>query len=155
MVLLSFSIPGLEEKILSGEKRRTMRPVIKNGKPNQKWLRVYEKWTNELQSFLVTKDSFTPLKKVTRIPLSLWWKSRSKTNRHKIMDTQLTNITKKKLGDLTEKEWKTDGFNDGPTWTYRDAGLTWFARTYKIALENNDLNYSDEILNFEVYIIEW
>ena len=61
---------------------------------------------------------------------------------YKMFDAVLVNITKKKLGALTEEEWQLDGFAD------RDDGTDWFIDTYKL---KNIL----ECINFEVYIIEF
>jgi hypothetical protein len=90
----------------------------------------------------------------------------------KLADAVLVNITKRTLGSLTEAEWRADGFEplehtiedehgnlDVVMLPARDRGLTWFANMYGNVqgYEFCRLNSiaQQEILNFEVYIIEW
>lgn len=78
---------------------------------------------------------------------------------HKLADAVLTNMTKRTLGSLSVEEFRLDGFTCDltilPRFTERNVGLHWFAETYKIKECKADFVYSDELLNFEVYIIEW
>jgi len=80
--------------------------------------------------------------------------------KRKLFDAVLTNITKRTLGSLSEEEWKSDGFNDTMYLTARDAGLDWFGNTYKISHfcdlnSGRIVNPPDQLLNFEVFIIEF
>jgi hypothetical protein len=170
MVVLSFSV--LKEKVLNGQKSRTMRAVAINGKENKKWFRTYNKFlnlqeTNRLNAkHVFIGGDYYKYKVVDGkkyIPLQIYWKARSPKH-EKLFDAILVNIQKKKLGELTEKEWRLDGFENGPVWTHQDAGFEWFSKTYKIPLWNelrliadpdSEAVYSDEIVNFEVYIVEF
>jgi hypothetical protein len=112
MVILSFSIDALYEKIWRGTKTRSMRPRFYGGKENSKWGAVYKKFQN-----------------YERIWIDLYWKSRSKTNRQKFFIAELTTIEIKKLGELTLEEAQADGFE---SW---EECRNWFQKTYKIPAE--------------------
>ena len=72
---------------------------------------------------------------------------------YKMFDAVLVNITKKKLQDLSIDEWKLDGFQDNTE------GFTWFSETYDLCLWADkgvdSARFHPEVLNFEVYIIEF
>ena len=152
MVLLSFSMPGLEEKIRDGTKKRTMRPVREGD--NALWTRIEAQFHHYQKDPLVGMVTYFKGQKIDivakPIHLQLYWKSRSKQG-HKIMDAVLTKITKKKLGKLTEEEWKLDGFSNEEhvislagnpkilDCKYADNGLQFFAETYHLPyFENED-----------------
>jgi hypothetical protein len=139
MVVLSFSV--LKDKVLSGEKTRTMRAVSINGHPNKKWAAVYTKWTNH------QRDDPMDHKPLV-IPLQVYWKARSPAH-EKLFDAKLVNITRRELGGLSLEEWQKDGFA-----TTLD-GLNWFAKTYFKHFDPRDENDWAHVAAFEVYIIEF
>lgn len=102
MVVLNFSV--LKEKILSGNKSRTMR------------LSTSRKWIESYRNF---KDG-------KKVKLQIYWKTNPNANGEFLFDAVLTHIEKKKLKDLTLEEWKRDGF------TSIEEGLNWFKMIYKI-----------------------
>lgn len=171
MTILNFTVDFAKAKILSGEKQRTMRPVREN--PNSVWNRLYEKWQNRTIPLLKEKNPRFPLQIWWQQRSRKWecpicghkfipnkeemayykcvrcLQPMAKPEAHKLCDAVLTNITKKRLGDLTEEEWKADGFEPEDTfYTARDVGLEWFAHTY-------NTKSLDEVKNFWVYIIEF
>lgn len=139
MVVLSFSV--LKDKVLDGTKTRTMRRA-----GSKRWAQVYHLW--------IDNDQQNPM--APRINLQVYWKQRSPEQAF-LFNAVLKNITKKKLGDLTEEEWLADGFQaniftspyngESITYTAKDNGIRWFTNTYRLK--------ENEPLNFEVFIIEF
>jgi len=185
MVVLSFSV--YKDKVMDGSKTRTMRAVLKDGHVNQKWYSVYKKWGivqawlnqsphwNGKRTYVWDYHNTTGQKYRLYIenPLKLhiYWKARSPQH-EKLFDAVLTNITKKRLGELTEDEWIADGFK-ADIWnpnietacqTQMEPremtsaainGLNWFSNTYNLGFDWENTGPSPELLNFEVYIIEF
>lgn len=133
MVVTSFSIDKLWDRILLGTKTQTMRPVwvkdekTKELRPNKKWQAVQDK-----------------IKRDIPVELNLGWKTRSKTG-FMFCNMDCVSCETKVLGDLTLDEWKADGFES------ITEGFEWFGKTYAYYKELPNPTLAD----FEVYKIKW
>lgn len=142
-----------------------------------RWSAVYADWQILQTTY---KDQFDKTIHLKSRNLQIYWKQRTKEQQF-LFNALLTNITKKKLRELTEEEWRLDGFEPqkdkiGYPNNSHWMGYDWFAKTYDFdtlvdctncAICEPDcgkLFYENEIRNpktmqsigdFEVYIIEF
>ena len=140
---------------------KAIHPVNSNGELYIIDLQIYWKSRSPMWICDVCSKRFKMQAELVLIQWPFCNTNRIHKESEKLFDGRLLNITKKKLGDLTEEECQLDGFEPTKYDSAKHVCWAWFSETYRIPLldrsqaEKEFIPYSNDVLNFEVFIIEF